>query len=326
MYILKHYPVDFIVKELTQLPLKSSGQYSYWKLSKRELNTPDAVKTLAGSLNISEKQLGYAGNKDKQAITEQFISIHKISRKRIENLNFSKMQLLFMGYGDEHINLGRLNGNFFEITLRNLENSELDKLVKKSGTNINFVNYFGEQRFGTNNVTIGKNIIKKNFKEAFELLISGQYPKELTEFVTKENPNKGDYIKALQCLPKRLLRLYIAAYQSYLWNLAVQKMNKPPPAEIPLVGFGTEYPDTRTESVYEELLENEAISERDFIIKQLPLMSVEGDTRKTMVECSDFVVTKHEPDNVYEGKEQATIRFSLPKGSYATVFIEQLFA
>ena len=75
------------------------------------------------------KNFGFAGNKDKKAITEQKISIFKGS-KNFENVELSGIGLKYLGNGKEPISLGDLEGNEFEIIIRNLDGKEIKKIQK----------------------------------------------------------------------------------------------------------------------------------------------------------------------------------------------------
>ncbi|MFH0701777.1 MAG: tRNA pseudouridine(13) synthase TruD, partial [Candidatus Woesearchaeota archaeon] len=75
MYLLKQIPEDFVVKEISNVAVSNSGKYIYFKLSKREENTLDAIKKLSQALHLPEKNFGVAGNKDRNAITEQICSV-----------------------------------------------------------------------------------------------------------------------------------------------------------------------------------------------------------------------------------------------------------
>lgn len=305
MYQIKQLPEDFVVKEISNVEIKDKGKFVYFKLMKKDWNTLDAVKEISRRLNISIKDIGFAGSKDKKAVTEQMISIKMVGRERIERIKLKDVSLEFVGYGDEPITLGDLKGNYFEIVIRNLDSYEI-KIPKK------IVNYFGEQRFGKNNVEVGRNLIKKDFKKACESL-------ELE--VTMNN-----YVGALKKIPKRLLRMYVNAYQSFIWNETVKEVVGKEIKNVPLVGFGTEleeFPEIR--EVIEMILENEEIGLKDFIIKQIPELSLEGESREVFVEVGDFKILEKGDDELNDGKKKIRVSFGLPKGSYATRVIEELF-
>jgi len=211
MYTIKQLPEDFIVKEVSNVRIGEKGPFSYYLLKKRNRNTMDAVNLLSKKLRINKKFIGFAGNKDKKAVTEQIISIKKCN---IKNLKQKDLEITLLGKGDERINLGDLEGNEFIITVRNLEKERELKINK-------IINYFDEQRFGkdSNNIRIGKALIKKDFKKAIELVDN----REINEYLKK---NKNDFVNALRIVNTKLLRLYVHSYQSYLWNIAVEQAMK----------------------------------------------------------------------------------------------------
>ena len=79
---IKAQPEDFVVKENKNIEKSAEGDYSYWLLKKRNLTTSEVVKQLAEKLHISKKHIGYGGNKDKKAITEQKHSIESPTNLR----------------------------------------------------------------------------------------------------------------------------------------------------------------------------------------------------------------------------------------------------
>lgn len=306
MYQIKQLPEDFIVKEISNVKIKSRGSYLYFKLGKKNWNTLDAVKAISKRLNIPLKNTGFAGSKDRKAVTEQLVSFKRVKKEKIESLKLKDISLTFLGYGDEPITLGDLKGNYFEIVVRNLDNFKI-KIPKK------IINYFDEQRFSRNNIEVGRSIIKKDFKKACEIL----------GLKVKNN----DCIGALKEIPKRLLKMYVNAYQSCIWNEAVKRaIDKGIKAkEIPLVGFGTnagEFPEVK--EIIKELLEKEKTSLNDFIIKQIPELSQEGGLRKVSVKVKDFKVLEKGDDELNKGKKKIKISFTLPKGSYGTIVVKEM--
>jgi len=306
MYKLKQIPEDFVVKEISNVKVLAEGNYSYWWLEKKEWNTLDSVKRIARGLGLREKEIGFAGSKDKKAITRQVISLKRMKKEKVESLELKEIKLEFYGYGNVPICLGDLEGNAFEIVVRNLENFKFGVLKE-------IVNYFDEQRFGENNVEVGRGLIKKNFAKVCELL----------ELEVKRN----DYIGAIKTIPKRLLRLYVNAYQSYLWNMTVDLVLEKglEVKELPLIGFGTSLEGEVGEIIKEVMMEEE-LELRDWVIKQIPELSLEGDVRKVMVPVIDLKVLEKGEDGLNEGKKKIKISFSLGKGSYATRVIKELFS
>lgn len=319
MYIIKQQAEDFIVREISTVKLEPTGKYSYFWMKKKNYNTLQAVQRIAEMLRIPIKKIGYAGNKDKKAVTEQMISIEEMPKERIEQVKTGNMQmkdltLEYKGQGNERICLGDLSGNSFEITVRNIE--------KKPKPKKKFINYFGEQRFSTNNAEIGKAIIKKDFKKAVELILCGTgLTEEKMKGYLAKNPT--NHVGALRIMNKKILILYIHAYQSLLWNKAVQKhaAEKNEMTEVPIIGFGTASPDKCTD----EIMQSEGIKTRDFVIKQIPELSSEGATRQAIAEAKEVSVSALEEDELNQGMKKTVLKFTLPKGSYATEYIKQLF-
>jgi len=93
--------------------------------------------------------------------------------------------------------------------------------------------------------------------------------------------------------------------------------------KIPLLNFDTEFKG-KIGSIYEEILEEEGISLRDFIIRQLPKMVSLSEKRDAFVEVKDLKIGRLTTDELYKGKKKQRVSFTLPKGSYATILIRNL--
>jgi tRNA pseudouridine13 synthase len=294
MYKIKEKPSDFIVNEISNLDLLDKGNYSVFLLKKKDYTTEKAVSMVCKKLRIGRKLVGYAGNKDKKAITTQYISIK--GSKPI-SLELKDISLEFKGYLNEPICLGDLYGNSFEIKVTT--SLKLKKLKR-------IVNYFGEQRFSKNNAEVGKLIIKKDFKKAVEIVDEG-----IINSYLEEKPN--DFIGALRQIPLKILKLYVHAYQSLIWNKLAEscsdsKTNK----KLPLIGFGTEH-----SKIVDELLKKEDINLREFIIRSIPELSSEGSERDLFVDIEDLEIDLID--------KNYNLKFKLKKGSYATEVIRQMF-
>ena len=316
MYKIKTIPEDFIVKETSKLNFNNKGKYSYYLLKKKDYTTIDAINLISNKLNIKTKYINFAGAKDKKAITTQYISIKNGPKT---DLKLKDIELKFLGKSKDRLNLGDLEGNDFIITVRNLDKKHLNSIKKNYKKIIKTIpNYFDEQRFGVNknNHIIGEYIIKKEFKKACELI---------PEIKVKNN----DFIGALRTINKRILRMYIHSYQSYLFNETIIQYLKLKPTKninIPIVGFGTEIKDKNLKKIIEKILKKENISFNDFIIRQIPELSSEGNKRDLFVNIKNFKLESFENDELNKGKIKIKIKFTLDKGSYATNVIKFLFS
>jgi len=338
MYKLKQIPEDFVVKEVSNVKIGDKGKYLYFKLSKREENTLDAVKQLSRELHLPEKNIGVAGNKDRNALTEQVCSLLGADKERLLKIKLDKIKIVFLGYGDVSVCLGDLEGNQFIIVVRNLE-------TKTNITPLHYVpNYFDEQRFSENNMEIGRSLVKKDFKKAAEL-VDDYHGRDWLQ----EHPQ--DYVGALKKVTMRMLRMYVNAYQSYLWNetlarylrLKSKKIHEVDYSEgklifiedtdqfkelkIPIIGFGSEdlIKDVEIGQLIDVIMKEEDLSYSHFVIKQIPELTLEGEERAAFVEVKDLKVGKLEEDELNSGKKKVKLSFTLGKGSYATMVVKNLF-
>ena len=320
MLKFKEKPEDFIVKEvIDKSVISDKGKYSYYLLKKRDMNTLDALEIIARMFKIRQKFINFAGTKDKNAVTEQYISISNGPKRDLKKERF---ELSYLGRAKERIELGGLLGNEFEIIVHSdRQPRQMSKIV----------NYYDNQRFGNEkqNHIIGKLLVKREFAKVCDLL-------------GIEAVN-NDYVGGIRTINKSLLRLYVHAYQSFLWNEAVDcyvrkvckkvayldyslgKLAVPlnfadiGQRKIPFIGFGLD--ENSCESVVlailDRLVAEEGITARDFIFRELPELSAEGGERDLLCDV-DVCVTKL-------GSEKYRLKFFLNKGSYATIAIKSLF-
>lgn len=299
--LIKQTPEDFEVIEITDLEMKG-GDYAYYRLVKKGWNTLDAIRKISDLTGKNRNDFGFAGNKDKNAVTTQYFSCFH-GTKDLEKIKIKDVKIEFLGKGAERINLGDLIANKFRIIVRNLDNEK--KINSKR-----ILNLFDEQRFGVNNenAEIGKLILQKKFKEACE---------KLNLEVEDNSP-----INSLRKVERKTLRLYLNAYQSKLWNEVAESL-KEEHETIPLIGYLTKF-DGEAKEIYEEILKREGISKIDFMIRSYPEMSMEGAERKMFLELEDLEV-KYEDDELNKGKKKAIVTFTLGKGQYGTLAVKELF-
>lgn len=312
MYKIKEKPGDFVVEEVTSVIAKKGGKYSLWWMTKKDYTTVDAVGRIARALRIKDRFVGFAGTKDRRAITKQVISISMVFRAKVEKLEFDDIKLEFYGYSDKPVSLGDLEGNKFKIVVRNLDEVKEIEVKKVK-------NFFGEQRFSKQNTEIGRAIVKKDFESAARKIAETE--KDVRDYL---EDNKTDFIGALRKVPKKILKIYAHSYQSLLWNKIAGKVDED--MDIPLIGFDTEIQDMKIKETIEELMKEEGLTYRDFIIKEIPELSAEGRQRRVFVRPEGFEILEKGDDELNKGKYKLKISFFLPKGSYATEVIRQLFA
>src|SRR4030042_5743917 len=148
---LRAFPSDFIVEEIS-LPEKggSGGPFLICTLTKTNSQLQHAIKEIAKRLGISHRRIGWAGTKDRNAITRQRISLYNVTAEQVAGLRLKDITLEPVGQVNEALSLGDLLGNRFEILIRDCDPAELETRVREISATVSQAvpNYFGLQRFG----------------------------------------------------------------------------------------------------------------------------------------------------------------------------------
>ncbi|HII15156.1 MAG TPA: tRNA pseudouridine(13) synthase TruD [Nanoarchaeota archaeon] len=238
---LKQIPEDFFVREIMDIKLQGKGEYAVFVMQKKRYTTINAVQRIAKELEKNPKAFNTSGMKDKDAITEQYVSGFGIKKEELQKLKLKDIKVFFKGYSDEPIKLASHAANYFEITAR-----ALDKELKPIE---HFCNYYDEQRFGgirPNMAKVGELIVKIKWEDAMKAYLLypfsteteehhlfrkqmekswgrlklGMAPSYLAESAVVDYlaGNQSDFTGAFRQLPKQVFTLFIHAYQSKLFN------------------------------------------------------------------------------------------------------------
>ncbi len=324
------------------------GDYTHFTLEKNNWDTMRAVKAIARACGVSHKRLKYAGTKDRRSISAQRVSAWKVPKEKLEKLRIKDIMLRDFSTSDSPVNLGTLSGNRFTIVIREVAD-DADKTVQKTVEQLGgrMPNFFGKQRFGMrlDNHIVGKHILKGRFKEAVMEFVAGtgDEPENATgareELKKTEDFKKAfetfpnylgfeksvlnhlvktptDFVGALRVLPKKLRKMFVHAYQGYVFNLALSECIEKGeiPEELPLVGY-----TTKPDSISARILEEEDMKTEEFKVTPMPEMSLEGETRATLQEFRGFEVA-----DFNEKDSKITVRFMLPPGTYATMLLREI--
>lgn len=147
---LKAEFADFIVREELGYPLSGEGEFVAVKVRKTNANTLFVGEQLAKFLGISAKNMSYAGLKDRHAVTEQWFCLHLAGKETPDFSTFEceGVEILEVTRHNRKIRTGALEGNHFELLLRDVvETNELKQRLNQLQA-VGFPNYFTEQRFG----------------------------------------------------------------------------------------------------------------------------------------------------------------------------------
>jgi tRNA pseudouridine13 synthase len=251
---------DFCVEELTNRIETQNGQYLIAELTKTNWDIHHLVRDLARILRVSQTRFGWAGTKDKRAITKQKISIWDITEDELARVHLKDIEFKPIGRSNKKVSLGDLWGNRFKITIRNigLSPDETNTRVKSITDELEkgVPNFFGVQRFGENRpVThvVGESILRGDIKEAALTYIAKTYPEEnedirkARQFVWETRDFKegvkiyplhlqferammshliahpDDHAGAFRALSPNLMAMFLHAYQSYIFNLILSR-------------------------------------------------------------------------------------------------------
>ncbi|MEN6307410.1 MAG: tRNA pseudouridine(13) synthase TruD [Anaerohalosphaeraceae bacterium] len=208
--VIKQRPEDFCVEEVPLYEPSGEGTHVYVFIEKQQLTTHDAVARMAAALGVRRIDIGYAGRKDAQAITRQWISIEHIDPDKIMALNCPQIKVLKIGRHGNKLKVGHLSANKFMIRMRNLSTPAkqaeqivqtiMDVLIHRG-----VPNYFGPQRFGgrSDSGRLGETLIKNDTTEFCRLFLGDAENETDNRFIeARQLYEQGNYEQALECWPK----------------------------------------------------------------------------------------------------------------------------
>ncbi len=255
---LKVKPEDFLVREVSNISLnKTGGAYKVYSLRKKEWDTLDLIGFVSRKLGIEARDIYIGGMKDRHGDTEQLVAI--TSRRSLpDTIVETNFSLSFIGYSDEKLSSKALEGNTFEITLRDLSQKEA-ALVESNADDVRsfgIPNYFDEQRFGSarhGKGFMGKEIFLGDMEKALALYLEPSKhdrreerafkrfvkehwckwdkcaelapPKyrELVKYLASRG-NRRAFTGAFAHVDRRFVLLSLHGYQSYLWNRILARL------------------------------------------------------------------------------------------------------
>ncbi|NCN65101.1 MAG: tRNA pseudouridine(13) synthase TruD [Candidatus Altiarchaeum hamiconexum] len=338
---IKKSAEDFKVNEDSDVERDEKGEHLCLLVEKKDLTTENFITIIKRELNINGRFIGYAGNKDKNATTTQKISIPYAEEilGKIEGLSLIsdkfKFRIIEKFRIKRKIRLGYLKGNFFEIYVRdcNGNNPKINEKISKISGEIfqsGVPNYFGVQRFGTNYDTYiyGKYLVLREYEKLVEMLKSDNL------FSRMIRNTDNDSVKTVKNLPFFFLDIFIAGYQSYLFNKILSKrmrksglnkiecdfVNSKKEVVIPIIGYKSKFPKGETGEIIDSVMEKEGIT-KEIFKHEIKFLSRKGDLRKINLNFRDFgyaMESGETPD-----KSDVRFKFWLEKGNYATVLLRE---
>ena len=315
--LLKAECADFIVKEELGYDMSGDGEFVAVRVRKIDNNTIFVGEKLAAFCGVSARNMSYAGLKDRKAITEQWFCIQMPGKPTPDFSQFQMdgVEILEVTRHNRKIRTGSLDGNHFEILLRNAtENDELKvrlEIVKHLG----FPNYFTEQRFGRDghNLTeamrwaTGEIKVKDRKKRSFYLSAARS---EVFNLVVSERVKLR---LATQILPNDILQLkgthswFKADQNEDLNALQVRLENRDILLTAPLIG--------ETEQNSNDI-ENQIVAQHHALRDLMKQERLKPARRPLLMQAENFS-WQFEPAGL-------RLKFYLPAGSYAMALVREL--
>ena len=205
---LKQRPEDFFVQEIPLYEASGEGEHVFVEIQKVGLTTFEVRDRLAIALDISPRDIGYAGMKDARAITRQIFSILGTTPETVMALHLPGIAIQWASRHGNKLRLGHLSGNRFAIKVRDVIPTDVVKLtpVLETISKRGMPNFFGEQRFGRrdNNDKLGAALVRGDNEAVLKLLL-GSPNKELDEkrtIAARTAFDRRDNAEALRLWPR----------------------------------------------------------------------------------------------------------------------------
>ncbi len=326
MPILRATPEDFFVEEIPLFEASGVGEHTYVKIEKRGRTTEEVAQALARLAGVRAGDVGYAGRKDRHAVTRQWFSVPKLAAEVAQTLTLDGVTVLEAKLHAHKLRVGQLAGNRFVIVVRDISEA-LGRDAEAQAVRLalqGMPNRFGEQRFGRfgDNAARGRALLKgdrdvhvgKHQRRDARFLISA-LQSEVFNQVLVRRPWPLDRLQTGDIAIKH------ASGGVFTVEDAQAEQSRADAFEISPTGpiFGTRRFDTMGEVEELEKVVMQEMGIPPAAEWKLPRgLQLKGSRRALRVRPEEVSVN-------WSSSEQALhLAFALPAGSYATVFIEEL--
>ena len=251
---------DFSLPLLFSRTPSKYERHAVFVLRKRKMDTFTAIRLLAKKLKLPPRRISYAGLKDANSVSYQRIHIESTEIDPTVELGLEGIALHFLGFTHKPLAIGDLLGNVFQVTIRKLSRSKgaLEDFLRNFLEDLRerkfLPAFYGHQRFGTvRPVTheVGYFLLKEDYERAVKVFLMKSFeceskksrearkrlfkeedyeqalkyfPKSLRleRLMIKHLAKKpDDFLGALRALPLPMRRMFVHAYQAYVFNKAL---------------------------------------------------------------------------------------------------------
>lgn len=378
---IKERVEDFCVEELPLYPPNGEGEHTFFEMRKAGQSTFQAVRDIARALGVPTNWIGYAGLKDAQAITSQVLSVQGVPPEFVRALDLPGIQVQWAQRHRHKLKIGHLRGNRFTLRVRGVDELALAtcRSILLALTRRGVPNRFGPQRFGMrgDSSLLGLAILRRDARGFIQAFLGGPHPSESDrvqearsrfdagqwEDALRAFPGRmaderqalqtlirtqGDCHRALATVPKRMKLFLLSAYQSALFNQALdtrlqtldqvffgdlamkhpghsifqvldEEVEQPRAARFeisptgPLFGFKMMWASGRQAELEAAILAQQGVTLDDFRVGEG--IGFKGERRSLRFQV-------HDPELWYD--EGLMLRFWLPPGCYATAVLAEV--
>ena len=146
--LTKISPEDFVVEELPAYEPCGVGDHLFLWIEKRCLSTSDAIRLIAQAFGVTDRDIGCAGQKDRQALARQWVSV--LTKRDDVIISDDRLRIVERRRHGNKLRLGHLRGNRFTVVLRGVREDALARAeaILARLTETGLPNFYGAQRFG----------------------------------------------------------------------------------------------------------------------------------------------------------------------------------
>ena len=315
--LLKAECADFVVKENLGYSMAGDGEFVAVRVRKTDANTLFVGEKLTQFARISARNMSYAGLKDRRAVTEQWYCLQLPGKTTPDfgDFQLEGIEILEVTRHNRKIRTGSLDGNYFDILLRNAMETDDLKVRLENLSKFGFPNYFTEQRFGRDGHNLtqalrwakGEIQVKDRKKRSFYLSAARS---EVFNLVVSERLKQG---VANRVLPNDIVQLS----GSHSWFVADEK------EDLNVLQLRLEQGDLQLtapligETVQPACsLENDIVQQHQDIVNLMKQERLKPARRPLLMKPKDF--------NWQFEETGLRLKFYLPAGSYATALVREL--
>ncbi|XP_059582009.1 pseudouridylate synthase PUS7L isoform X3 [Alligator mississippiensis] len=317
--------------------------YTAFTLQKENLETLEAIGYLSSELGVLPSDFSYTGIKDKKAITYQAMVVKKVTPERMKEVGTAIVKKGMKVYNIhrvcQHLRLGQLKGNHFDITVRDLglqqndSSADVKERISEAIENIQtngFVNYYGPQRFGQGqNVRtdqIGLALLNEEMVKAVKLFFTPEDTDDPVNQAKKYFLQTEDAKGTLARMPEFKVHIVTAPEESAS-NYTIHQV------VLPMVGHSIKYPSNKVGQWYHEILAEDALQTCRFRLSALQL-NIPGCYRHILknvhnlsyrfLEDSKEGIKSEDSCHLDASKASLFLSFDLDPSCYATVCLREI--